>query len=97
MANKEVDAVHGEKMIEVKLRFFTDKISSESGKIIPKHAWSHGVVRMERNSAHGIEPRNPRFFYSLLDTGAVMEKVLIEHGVVLHPSRKMRKYISERG
>jgi hypothetical protein len=24
----------------------------------------------------------------------VIEKVLIEHGVVLHPSRKMQKYFS---
>jgi hypothetical protein len=34
-------------------------------------------------------------FQSLLDIGAVVEKVLIEHSILLHPSRKMRKYIAE--
>ena len=60
-----------------------------------KHAWSSGVVRMERNDSHGIMAKNPRPFHSLLDVGAVIEKVLIEHGVVLHPSQRMKKYLSE--
>jgi hypothetical protein len=97
VASEEADAVIGERMIEVKIRFWTNDISGESGKIIPKHAWSSGVVRMERNPSHGIVPRHPKPFHSLLDVGAVVEKVLIEHGVVLHPSRRMQKYISERG
>jgi hypothetical protein len=95
LANEKVDAAHGERMIEVKVRFWTNDLSGESGKIISKHAWSSGVVRMERNPSHGIEPKHPRIFHSLLDIGAVMEKVLIEHGVVLHPSRKMKKYFSK--
>lgn len=96
MAKGKIDAAHGERMIEVKIRFWTNDISGESGKIIPKHAWSSGVVRMERNLSHGIAPRPPRVFHSLMDLGATMERVLIEHGVVLHPSRQMKKYISER-
>ncbi len=95
MPNKGINAVHGERMIEVKVRFWTNDLSGESGKIIPKHAWSSGVVWMERNPSHGIEPKHPRVFHSLLDIGAVIERVLIEHGVVLHPSRKMKKYFSE--
>jgi len=95
MAKDDMEAVHGEKMIAVKVRFWTNDLSGESGKIIPKHAWSSGVIRMECNPSHGIEPKHPGIFHSLLDVGAVMEKVLIEHGVVLHPSRKMKKYISE--
>lgn len=86
------EAKQGEKMIEVKLRFWTNDISSETGKIVPKHAWASGVVRIERNETHGIKPSNPLPFHSLLDVGAIVEKVLVEHGIVLHPSRKMRKY-----
>lgn len=87
------EAIHGEKMIEVKLRFWTNAISTEKGKVRPKHAWTSGVVRIEGNKSHGITPGTPRPFHTLLDIGAVVEKVLLEHDVVLHPSRKMRKYI----
>jgi hypothetical protein len=48
---------------------------SETGKVIPKHAWSAGIVRIERNKSHGLEPSNPLPFHSLLDVGAVIEKV----------------------
>jgi hypothetical protein len=86
------EAKHGEKMIEVKIRFWTDSIAPE-GHIIPKHALTSGVVRMEANKSHGISPKKPLVFHSLLDVGAVIEKVLLENGVVLHPSQKMKKYI----
>jgi hypothetical protein len=88
----EQEATQGEKMIEIKLRFWTNDIAEEAGKIIPKNAWTAGVVRIERNKSHGIVPSSPLPFHSLLDIGAVIEKVLIEHEVVLHPSRKMNKY-----
>lgn len=88
-------APHGEKMIEVKLRFFTNAIAVEDGKIVPKHAGTTGVVRIERNEAHGITPGSPKPFHSLLDVGAVIERVLIDHGVVLHPGKQMQKYMGE--
>ncbi len=90
---EEKEAAHGQKMIEVKIRFWTNDIAEGKGKIIPKHAWSSGVVRMEGNKAHGIEPKNPLPFHSLLDVGAAIEKVLINHDVVLHTSKRMKKYI----
>jgi hypothetical protein len=90
-----LEAIQGEKMIEVKLRFWTNDISREKGKVIPKHAWASGVVRMERNKSHGVEPSKPQPFHSLLDVGSVIEKVLIEHGIVLHPSRKMSNYFTK--
>ncbi len=96
VAKKELatkGARHGEKMIEVKIRFWTNNIAPEPGKIIPKHAWSGGVVRIEGNRAHGIVPGPPKPFHTLLDVGAIVEKVLIEHGIVLHPGRKMSKYV----
>ena len=88
------EARHGEKMIEVKIRFWTDEISSEPGKIVPKQAWAGGVVRIAPNKSHGIVPKNPIPFNSLLDVGAKIEQVLIDHGVVLRRSRRMKKYMS---
>jgi hypothetical protein len=85
------EAKHGERMIEVKVRFWTDQIEGDH-KIKPKHAWSSGVVRIAANKSHGIIPGRPRPFNSLMELDAVIERVLIENGIVLHPSRKERKY-----
>lgn len=79
-------------MIEVKVRFWTNDLADEKGRVLPRHAWSSGVVRVESNKTHGSFPGSPRPFHSMLDLNAVVERVLIEHGVVLHPSRRMRKY-----
>jgi hypothetical protein len=91
-----LEAKHGKKMIEVSLRFWTNDISEEPGKVIPKHAWTSGVVRIQGNESHGIVPGSPLPFHSLLDIGSVIEKVLLNHGVVLHPSTKMDKYCAPR-
>jgi hypothetical protein len=99
MAEKTInslEAEHGQKMIEVKLRFWTNGIAPEEGKIMPKHAGTGGVVRIERNKAHGIELGSAKPFHTLLDIGAVVEKVLLDHGIVLHPSIQMRKYLRDR-
>ena len=88
-----LEAKHGDKMIEVKIRFWTNDLADEPGKVIPKHAWDSGVVRIERNDSHGIVPSSPLPFHSLLDVGAVIERVLIEHRVKLHPDKKSKKYI----
>jgi hypothetical protein len=87
------EAKHGKKMIEVRLRFWTNKIAKSKGQILPKHAWSSGVVRMQGNESHGIVSGNPRPFHSLLDVGAVVEAVLVNHGITLHRSRRMKKYM----
>ncbi len=86
------EAKYGQKMIEVKIRFWTNDIADEPGKIVPKHALSSGVVRIAPNKSHGIKPGKPLPFHSLLDVSSAIEKVLVSHGVMLHPSRKMRKY-----
>lgn len=88
------EARHGEKMIEVKIRFWTDGLAVEQGNILPKHAWAAGVVRMESNRSHGISPENPVPFNSLLDVGAKIEQVLLDHGIILHRSFRMKKYLS---
>jgi len=43
-----------ERMIELKVRFWTNNIArpKRGGLIVPKHAWDSGVVRMDRNGSH---------------------------------------------
>lgn len=90
------EAKYGEKMIEVKVRFWTNDIAENPGQILPRHAWTSGVVRIEPNKSHGIVPGTPQPFHSLMDISAIVEKVLIQQGIVLHPSRKLRKYVSDK-
>lgn len=92
---EEREAAHGEKMIEVKVRFWTDDLAPTDGHILPKHAWTAGVVRLKRNAAHEIDPGKPIPFNSLMEIGAVIEQALIDHGIELHASPRMRKYVSE--
>ena len=33
-------AKHGQKMLEARVRFWTDDIAGKKGEIIPKHAWA---------------------------------------------------------
>jgi len=61
------EAKCGERMIEVKVRFWTGQIAEGEGQILPKHAWTSGVVRMERNESHSIIPKDPRPFNSLME------------------------------
>ena len=89
-------AKHGERMIEVRVRFWTNEIAygQVKGEVIPKHAWAAGVVAMDRNETHEITPGSPKPFHTLMDMSSVIEKVLIQHGVVLHPTEKTKKYVS---
>jgi hypothetical protein len=75
------EAKHGQKMIEVSVRFWTDDLSS-------------GVVRVQANKAHGITSSRPKTFNSLLDLGKAIEQTLLDNGIVLHMSRSMKRYTS---
>jgi hypothetical protein len=86
-------AAQGEKMVEVRIRFWTNDLAEDKGKINPKHAWGSGVVLMDRNRSHGISPQNPVPFTSLLDLPAKIEKVLIDHGITVHKSNRMKRYM----
>ncbi len=86
-------AKHGNKMIEIRIRFWTDEIAFDDDMIIPKHCWDNGVVLMDTNKDHGISSENPRPFGSILELPAVLAKVLQEHGVKLHPNTKLRKIL----
>jgi hypothetical protein len=87
------EAKWGEKMIEIRVRFWTDELS-DPGQILPKHAHTSGIVRMTTNKSHGINGGKPRPFNSLLDLGAVIEKVLRENKIKLHVSRGMKPYLT---
>ncbi|MGA8086712.1 MAG: hypothetical protein WCA10_05350 [Terracidiphilus sp.] len=87
------ESKYGEKMIEVKVRFWTDGIS-DSGKVRPKHGLTSGLVRIKTNKTHGIVAKKSRKFNSLLELGTAIEQVLKDHGVVLHISRGMKTYIA---
>jgi hypothetical protein len=89
------EAKHGEKMVQISVRFWTDQIVKDK-QILPKHAWSSGVVGITKNKSHAIVPGAWRPFNSLLELGSVIERVLIEHNIVLHHSTKMKKYMAEQ-
>jgi len=93
MSNRFVKAGSRERMIEVKVRFFTNNMADERGYIRPKHAWTNGSVQMDRNDSHGIEPGNPVLFNSLMEIMPAIEKILIKQGVTLHRVRRMAQYL----
>ena len=79
-------------MIEIRVRFWTNSIAETKGEIIPKHSWDGGMVYMQPNASHGIEPHKPKPFHSMMELPAVIEKVLHKHGVKLHHGTSSRKY-----
>jgi hypothetical protein len=87
------EAQHGKKMIEVKVRFWTNDLSDEKGKIRPKHAWGQGMVLINPNDAHGISTGDRVPFNSLAEIPAKIEKVLIDNGITIHKSSRMKKYM----
>ena len=89
----EREAKHGEKMISLDVRFWTDGITEDKDKILPKNAWVHGTVRLNKNDSHGIQSGRTIPFNSLLELPAKIEDLLIEEGITLHLNRKMRRYI----
>lgn len=87
----EKEAVNGKKMIEVKVRFWTNGIAEGESKIIPKECWDAGVVRLTSNRSHGITPQKPIMFHSLMDITAKIEKDLMSHEIKLHLGNRSQK------
>jgi hypothetical protein len=84
-----VKALFSKRMIEVRVRFWTDGITLPKGFIIQKHAWASGTVRMQANESHQITTRRALAFGSLMELPGVIERVLIGHGIVLMPGGRM--------
>ena len=94
MNNEEREAKHGEKMISVDVRFWTDDIADGENMVIPKTGWTHGVVKINRNDSHGIKQSgNPIPFNSLMELPAKIEELLIREGITLRRNSNMRRYI----
>ena len=51
-------------------------------------------MRMDPNDAHGIVGGEAIPFNSVAEIPAKIEKLLIDHGVTIHKSTRMRKYMS---
>ena len=90
--SQERVAVHGKKMIEIRVRLWTDNIA-DSGKILPKHAWDAGVVYLSGNASHGIETTQPAPFNGFAELPRKIEKLLIDNEIKIHLSQRARKYL----
>lgn len=85
----EVEAKPGERMIELKVAFFTDDIANTAGKVVPKVCWDVGTVRLLANATHGVKSSEPYIFNGLSELLTTIERLLVDNGIkVLHyPSR----------
>ena len=92
-AKEPKEAAHGQRMIQIHVNFWTDKIADELGQIIPKHAWAYGKVYLIANRSHGIKSSSPVDFNSLMELPAKIEELSIREEMILRPSPKMDKYI----
>lgn len=81
------------KMITVALRFWTNDLALKKGQIIPKHAWTSGMVTMPANKRHGIKRAKPVPFYGPFDLAVKVEEILRRQGIVLHPDRSASRVI----
>jgi hypothetical protein len=84
---------HDNKTIELRVHFWTNDISPTEGEITPKHGLAKGTVHITANTLHGIAPEQKAHFNTLMELPLAIEKVLIAHGIVLHPGEKMSKYM----
>jgi hypothetical protein len=90
-----VTAEYGENMIRLSVRFWTNDIADGKGNVLPKHGWTSGVVKLEKNSLHGIRGGKPVVFRGLLEIGSAIEKALIAGGIQLHPAHQTKRYLAD--
>ena len=84
MDGDSVEAKHGEKMIEVKIRFWTDGLAEVPGHIKLKHCWSAGIVSVPKNESHGIASGNRKPFNSLMELTYAVEQAMADAGLRIH-------------
>lgn len=91
----ERKANHGEKMIEVRVRFWTDEITNTPQVIVPKHAWDYGYVEIAANTSHGLQQSGSSVkFNSVLELPQAIADLLVQEGVHLHIGAKLGKLIT---
>lgn len=91
--SKPESAPYGERMIEVRVRFFTNSLAGKN-EVLPKQGWTRGVARITPNDTHGIPPGKRVHFNSLMELPLAIEKVLIDSEVTLHAAGRMANYVS---
>ncbi len=84
MDSDNVKAKHGEKMIKVEIRFWTNGLAESPGHIKPKHCWSAGNVSVPKNESHGIRSGNRKSFNTLMELTARIERVMADAGIRIH-------------
>jgi hypothetical protein len=90
-APQAVEAPHGERMVQVSIRFLTDNIA-EQGKVVPGHVWARGFLTVQRNDTHGFRTSKGVAFNSLMELPGKLERLLIREGITVHPTQLMAKY-----
>ena len=88
---RSVEARRGEKMIEVKVRFWTNNIAETKGHIVPKHCWAGGMIYTPKNASHGIKSSRKKPFHSLDEVQSVIEQAIIDGGIKVHESKRSTK------
>ena len=83
------------KLVSETLRFpqrFPSDAAPRTTPPRPRHAWTSGMVALQRNDAHELQGGDPMPLNSMLELPAVIEKLLIRDKVKLHASDRMRRY-----
>jgi hypothetical protein len=84
MTIEEIEAPHGDKTVEITIRFWTDQLADEKGKLLPKHINNSGKIRMSANKTHGIPSEEAMIFDSITELPAKIEELLEHHKIVVH-------------
>ncbi len=92
---KIVEGQQGNKMIELRVRFWTNNIAKGDNMVAPKHCWDSGMVAMDRNTLHEITGREQMPFHSLMTLSHSIEKLLLRNGIKLHMNHRTKKLYSE--
>ena len=95
---EEKVAKHGEKMIQVSVKFWTDGIASEEGHVLPGYCWEGGFVNVEANATHSLKATQPIPFNTLDELVPILISALDDAGVnILFNKRKRSRRPKVRG
>ena len=92
MKNTKKKGVHGQKMLELRTRFFSNDIADEKGYVLAGNVWECGVVYLHPNDLHEIGQNKAEIFHSMAELPSAIEKVLIKNKVIIHRSKRTKKY-----
>jgi hypothetical protein len=80
----EIDAPHGDKMIEITIKFWTNDIAKGEGKVLPKHMHNSGMIKLSANKTHNIPSEDPTPFGSMAELPSKIEELLERHKIIMH-------------